>query len=112
MPGFGMTETCAGAIFSLDCPVYDSSRGYDVASVGKCMSSIQMCVQAVGEAGGLADSDELGDLEVRGEVVFNGYYGNPKSRPRSLIPKGGFALGITHSSICWKIFIYQAERKT
>ncbi|KAI1199561.1 acetyl-CoA synthetase-like protein [Nemania serpens] len=93
MPGFGMTETCAGAVFNLDCPAYDSGMGSDVASVGKCMPGIQMRVRAVGEAGGLANPDELGDLEVRGEVVFGGYYGNPEATAQVFDSKGWFRTG-------------------
>lgn len=72
-PGFGMTETCAGSIFNLSCPDYDITQGYASASLGKCMRGIEMRVM-VGSR--LATTDEIGDLEVRGDVVFNGYYRN------------------------------------
>lgn len=75
-PGFGMTETCAGAIFNLACPDYDAERGYAVACLGKCMKGIEMRV-VVGAS--LAVADEPGDLEVRGGVVFDGYYRNPRA---------------------------------
>ncbi|KAK7709061.1 putative secondary metabolism biosynthetic enzyme [Diaporthe eres] len=72
-PGFGMTETCAGAIFNLACPDYDAERGYAVASLGTCMKGIEMRVMS---GSSLATRGEPGDLEVRGEVVFGGYYRN------------------------------------
>lgn len=72
-PGFGMTETCAGAIFNLACPDYDSERGYAVASLGTCMKGIEMRVIS---GSSLAARGEPGDLEVRGDVVFGGYYRN------------------------------------
>jgi acyl-CoA synthetase (AMP-forming)/AMP-acid ligase II len=40
--GFGMTETCTGAIHNTHCPGYDLSCGYEVASLGKCMNGIEM----------------------------------------------------------------------
>ncbi|KAM5467370.1 putative NRPS-like protein biosynthetic cluster [Microsporum audouinii] len=75
-PGFGMTETCAGAIFNLACPSYDVECGYAVASLGKCMKGIEMRVVVDSR---LAAMNEPGDLEVRGDVVFGGYYRNPEA---------------------------------
>ncbi|EGD85645.2 hypothetical protein H113_06611 [Trichophyton rubrum MR1459] len=75
-PGFGMTETCAGAIFNLTCPSYDVERGYAIASLGKCMEGIEMRV-TIGSR--LAAIDECGDLEVRGDVVFSGYHRNAEA---------------------------------
>ncbi|KAK8087646.1 acetyl-CoA synthetase-like protein [Apiospora hydei] len=73
-PGFGMTETCAGAIFNLSCPRYDVEQGHSIASLGKCMKGIDMRIIA---NSGLATPGEIGDLEVSGDVVFEGYYRNP-----------------------------------
>ncbi|RYP50582.1 hypothetical protein DL768_003927 [Monosporascus sp. mg162] len=72
--GFGMTETCAGAIFNVNCPDYDVAQGHDIASVGKCMGGIEMRVTTPESLTGLAAPGESGDLEVRGRVVFEGYY--------------------------------------
>ena len=41
-PGFGMTETCAGSIYSKACPSYDVARGNPFASLGKPIPGIQM----------------------------------------------------------------------
>lgn len=38
--GFGMTETCAGAIYSLECPEADVKNGSSAASLGKCRTVI------------------------------------------------------------------------
>jgi hypothetical protein len=40
--GFGMTETCAGSIYSLECPEIDVKHGRFVASIGKCIPGIEM----------------------------------------------------------------------
>lgn len=75
-PGFGMTETCAGAIFNLSCPDYDLDCHHDSASLGKCMNGIEMRISL---DSGLASTNETGHLELRGDVVFDGYYRNPKA---------------------------------
>ncbi|KAH7384626.1 acyl-protein synthetase [Pyrenochaeta sp. MPI-SDFR-AT-0127] len=72
--GFGMTETCAGSIYNSNCPKYDLSRGYTVASLGKCINGMEMRI--ITPEGQLAAPEEPGDLEVRGRVVFKGYYRN------------------------------------
>lgn len=80
-PGFGMTETCAGSIFNLECPDYDIRNNLAMASVGKCMPGIEMRITLSGKETGSppqeAACDEIGHLEIRGAVVFGGYYRNP-----------------------------------
>lgn len=85
-PGFGMTETCAGAIYNVSCPQYDSQRGYTVASLGSCMRGIEMRVTPPG-------GNEPGDLEVRGEVVFDGYYNDEVSTGAAFTHDGWFRTG-------------------
>jgi acyl-CoA synthetase (AMP-forming)/AMP-acid ligase II/thioesterase domain-containing protein len=96
-PGFGMTETCAGAIFNLECPDYDVFNGYKSASVGKCMEGIKMRVTtSTGESlpsRTLAVPNQSGHLEVRGEVVFDGYYRNPYATKEAFTSDGWFRTG-------------------
>ncbi|KAJ8062108.1 hypothetical protein OCU04_008669 [Sclerotinia nivalis] len=95
--GYGMTETCAGAIFNLNCPDYDVANGYNLASVGKCMKGIEMRVTvSSGDTISyrkLAVPNQIGDLEIRGEVVFNGYYRNPEATEEAFISDGWFRTG-------------------
>ncbi|KAI0423405.1 acyl-protein synthetase [Xylaria sp. FL1042] len=93
IPGFGMTETCAGAIFNLECPEYDVRRGGIVASVGTCMDGIEMRITVPGENIQVANTNEVGDLEVRGSVVFRSYYRDPKSTTDAFTPDGWFRTG-------------------
>ncbi|KAI0173472.1 acetyl-CoA synthetase-like protein [Hypoxylon sp. FL1284] len=90
MTGFGMTETCAGAIFNVHCPSYDVAQGHTVASVGKCMMGIEMRVSTPANPGGLAAPGEPGDLEVRGPVVFRDYYRNPVATAQAFTSDGWF----------------------
>ncbi|KAK0621888.1 hypothetical protein B0T17DRAFT_642186 [Bombardia bombarda] len=91
--GFGMTETCAGAIFNLNCPDYDTQQELGVASLGKCMKGIEMRVTIRGEGIKLAATNQPGDLEVRGEVVFAGYYKNPGATKEAFTADGWFRTG-------------------
>jgi acyl-CoA synthetase (AMP-forming)/AMP-acid ligase II len=91
--GFGMTETCAGAIFNLNCPDYDIRRGRSVASLGKCIDGIEMRVTVPGHDMQLAAPDEPGHLEIRGDVVFDDYYRNPRATAEAFTPDGWFRTG-------------------
>lgn len=92
-PGFGMTETCAGAIFNLDCPNYDVSNRRTVCSLGKCMDGIEMRITVPGQEAQLAAPGQLGDLQVRGRVVFDGYYHNPEATAQAFTREGWFLTG-------------------
>lgn len=83
-PGFGMTETCAGCIYNIDCPAYDIKHSRALASLGRCMPGIEMRV-ADGSSG-----DKSGDLEVRGAVVFQKYYRNPAATADAFVSGNGW----------------------
>ncbi|PSN71813.1 acyl-protein synthetase [Corynespora cassiicola Philippines] len=102
--GFGMTETCAGSIFNLDCPNFDVKEKRAFASLGRCMKGIEMrvvCAKGRHEPNEgsekveerVATSDEIGELQVRGDVVFNGYYQNSRATMEAFAPGGWFRTG-------------------
>ena len=93
--GFGMTETCAGAIFNTQCPKYDLKQNYEFASLGSCMPGIEMRVTVADNNcwGRKAASNESGDLEVTGPVVFQGYFNNPSATAAAFTPDGWFKTG-------------------
>ncbi|GAP84749.1 putative AMP-binding & Acyl-protein [Rosellinia necatrix] len=95
VPGFGMTETCAGSIYNLDCPNADLHRDYTVASVGKCINGIEfrLTVNSESETIELAAPDEIGSLEVRGQIVFQGYYRQPEADRKFFTSDGWFRTG-------------------
>ena len=80
-PGFGMTETCAGSIYNLECPRYDVAHNLVSASLGQCMHGIEMRVTVAG------------DLEVRGDAVFGSYYRNPAATAEAFTSDGWFRTG-------------------
>ncbi|CAP61554.1 uncharacterized protein PODANS_4_1610 [Podospora anserina S mat+] len=99
-PGFGMTETCAGCIYSTSCPDYDLERGYPVASLGTCIRGMEMRVQVSWGSGPESDRqrrnalpNEPGDLEVRGTMVFGSYYRNPAATEQAFTEDGWFRTG-------------------
>ena len=92
IPGFGMTETCAGAIFNTNFPFYDARNGLEFASVGKCMPGIHMRVTRAGAATPVLP-DEPGELEVSGSVLFTRYYNNASATEDAFTADGWFKTG-------------------
>jgi acyl-CoA synthetase (AMP-forming)/AMP-acid ligase II len=91
-PGFGMTETCAGSIYNaIDCPAYDLARNAEFACLGDCIPGIhfRFCRQD----GSVAADDEVGELQVTGELVFKGYYRDACNSAKSFTQDGWFKTG-------------------
>ncbi|KAL1986900.1 hypothetical protein VTN96DRAFT_5317 [Rasamsonia emersonii] len=93
VPGFGMTETCAGCIHNRSCPEYDLDRQREFASVGQCVPGIEMRVSSFSGDGTLAQPDEPGNLEVRGPIVFARYYHNEAATSEAFTSDGWFKTG-------------------
>lgn len=91
LPGFGMTETCAGCIYSKDCPAYDVVSSLRQVSLGEPVAGVEMRV--VLEDGRKASQAHEGYLEVRGPVVTQGYYRNETATKLALSPDGWFRTG-------------------
>jgi acyl-CoA synthetase (AMP-forming)/AMP-acid ligase II/thioesterase domain-containing protein len=79
-PGFGMTETCAGSIYSKKCPDIDVQTGTEFTALGTCVPGIEMRVNE-------------GDLEVRGPIVFKGYFNNFEATRAAFTDDGWFRTG-------------------
>ncbi|KAF9869771.1 nonribosomal peptide synthetase [Colletotrichum karsti] len=92
-PGFGMTETCAGSIYSLSCPSYDLGRSVEFASLGSCIPGMRMRVMSISKPGEQAARGESGELQVSGPVVFDRYYNNEKATGESFTLDGWFITG-------------------
>ena len=93
VPGFGMTETCAGAIFSTRCPQYDIEHKLEFASVGTCMPGIEMRITNDSNENSSLVPGETGNLELKGEVVFKEYFNDPQSTAESFSSDGWFKTG-------------------
>lgn len=104
-PGFGMTETCAGMTFNLECPEYDQQQGLEFLSLGRCMPGTRMRVTRLNSPGSgsgsgsdgedvkLCQPGERGSLEISGPAVFRGYYNNHAATSESFTPDGWFRPG-------------------
>ncbi|QKX55382.1 uncharacterized protein TRUGW13939_02474 [Talaromyces rugulosus] len=90
-PGFGMTETCAGSIYNIDCPRSDLALDREFTSLGYCIPGMEMRVRNA--EGGNCGANDFGHLEVRGVNVFNEYYNNPTATQESFTPDGWFVTG-------------------
>ena len=90
-PGFGMTETCAGSIYSKKCPSYDVARNLEFNSLGTCIPGLNMRITT--EDGLAAGPNEAGSLELFGEVLFREYYNNPKATEEAFTSDGWFITG-------------------
>ena len=90
-PGFGMTETCAGSIYSRECPSYDLAHKLEFNSLGTCIPGLSMRIS--NEAGNIAAPNEAGSLELFGEVLFREYFNNPTATAEAFTPDGWFITG-------------------
>ncbi|KAM0793987.1 hypothetical protein BDR22DRAFT_877314 [Usnea florida] len=97
-PGFGMTETCAGAIFNRKCPDIDIEAGSAFAALGTCVPGIQMRVsQTSHQIFTSTDTDRSlstkGALEIRGPIVFERYFNNDEATRDAFTLDGWFKTG-------------------
>ena len=90
-PGFGMTETCAGAIVNRQCPAYDVQKEYEFTSLGTPIENLRMRI--IKENGDVAEPNEIGTLQISGPVVFRGYHNNPKATEDAFTSDGWFITG-------------------
>lgn len=90
-PGFGMTETCAGCIYSKKCPAYDIANNWEFTSLGSCIPGLKMRISR--EDGSVANANEIGNLELSGSVVFSEYYNNVSATSQAFTADGWFITG-------------------
>ena len=97
-PGFGMTETCAGAIFNRNCPSIDIEASNEFASLGTCVPGITMRVSPIAHTSAETTATKSsynaeGALEVRGPVVFERYFNNDEATRDAFSLDGWFKTG-------------------
>lgn len=89
VPAFGMTETCAGSIFSLDFPEKD--EGLEFASVGCPEQGLE--VRIVDDRNSVLPDGEAGEIQLRGPMVTQGYFNNPDATSSAFTTDGWFRTG-------------------
>ena len=90
-PGFGMTETCAGSIYNLECPAYDVASGTEFTSLGTSIPGLTLRITRDDQT--VAKPNEIGDLQVSGPVVFNEYFNNTEATAAAFTEDGWFITG-------------------
>ncbi|KAL9620175.1 MAG: hypothetical protein Q9160_005290 [Pyrenula sp. 1 TL-2023] len=90
-PGYGLTESCAGAVWGFECPSRDVSKGLKFASVGKPIPGCSLRVMT--EEGAGATVNEIGEVHLSGPMIFSKYYNNPKASEDAFTSDGWFKTG-------------------
>jgi acyl-CoA synthetase (AMP-forming)/AMP-acid ligase II/thioesterase domain-containing protein/acyl carrier protein len=88
-PAFGMTETCAGSIYSREFPEIDTHREF--ASLGMPIDGLQMRVAT--DHGEPQPAGEPGELQLHGPMIFNHYYNNEVATRAAFTADGWFRTG-------------------
>lgn len=88
-PAFGMTETCAGSIYSGEFPGCDATQEF--ASVGHPVAGLQMRV--ADEQGAAAPAGEVGELQLHGAMIFGRYYNDEVATRAAFTADGWFRTG-------------------
>lgn len=88
-PAFGMTETCAGSIYSREFP--DADDGEEFASLGTPVEQLELRV--IGEDQAPLPPGETGELLLRGPMIFTGYLNNDQATVDAFTDDGWFRSG-------------------
>lgn len=88
-PAFGMTETCAGSIYSTGFPAVD--EGKEFASLGTPVEGLRIRVADAQDRE--LPSGEVGELQLIGPIVTRGYYNNDQATRDAFTADGWFRSG-------------------
>jgi acyl-CoA synthetase (AMP-forming)/AMP-acid ligase II/thioesterase domain-containing protein len=88
-PAFGMTETCAGSVYSREFPGFDGDQPF--AALGWPVRGLSLRI--VDEHDRELPEGATGELQVRGPMVFGGYYENATATANAFTPDGWFKTG-------------------
>lgn len=90
-PELGLTETCGGALYNLNCPAYDVRNGKSWCSVGYPTNAVN--VRVVAEGGGAVEENETGHLELSGPAVFSKYFNDIAGTVAAFTSDGWYKTG-------------------
>ncbi|WP_326600246.1 non-ribosomal peptide synthetase [Streptomyces sp. NBC_01803] len=88
-PAFGMTETCAGSVYSRDFPGADV--GQEFANLGTAIKGMSMRV--ADDDGTALPTGEVGELQLKGPMITTGYHRNPEATGAAFTADGWFRSG-------------------
>ncbi|KAK8159613.1 putative non-ribosomal peptide synthase-like protein [Phyllosticta citrichinensis] len=88
---YGLSETCSAIFYNTQCPTYDVKRRYVFASVGKLLPQHQMRI--LDEDQKPVKHGSVGSLQLKGAMVFNGYFNNDSANAGCMTSDGWFDTG-------------------
>lgn len=88
-PAFGMTETCAGSVYSREFPKLDGD--YDFAALGLPIEGVSLRI--ADEHDHESRDGEPGELQLKGPAIFKGYHNNPEATMAAFTADGWFRSG-------------------
>ncbi|MEU9574440.1 non-ribosomal peptide synthetase [Streptomyces massasporeus] len=89
-PAFGMTETCAGSVYSRKA-FPDADRGAEFANLGTPVRDLRIRI-ADPEDRPLPEG-QVGELQLRGPMITPGYYNNERATREAFTADGWFRSG-------------------
>ncbi|WP_406200604.1 non-ribosomal peptide synthetase [Kitasatospora sp. NBC_01560] len=89
-PAFGMTETCAGSVYSRG-GFPQTDRGAEFANLGTPVAGLELRI--ADDADRPLPAGEVGELQLRGPVVTRGYYRDPRATADAFTADGWFRSG-------------------
>ncbi|MER6303399.1 non-ribosomal peptide synthetase [Kitasatospora sp. NPDC001539] len=88
-PAFGMTETCAGSIYSLGFPQADEGREF--ANLGTPVEGLR--IRVVDAEDRALPEGEVGELQLNGPMITRGYHNNEAATREAFTADGWFRSG-------------------
>ena len=89
--GYGLTEACAALMYDTLDPAYEERERHEFASIGKPIRGAMVRIRTDTEK--LAESYEVGSLEISGPVLFKGYFNDVTSSAKAFTDDGWFITG-------------------
>ncbi|MFE0106729.1 AMP-binding protein [Streptomyces sp. NPDC059009] len=89
-PAFGMTETCAGSVYSRKA-FPDADRGREFANLGTPVEGLRIRVADAGDRA--LPAGEVGELQLAGPMITPGYHNDPEATAAAFTDDGWFRSG-------------------
>ncbi|MGW7094156.1 AMP-binding protein [Streptomyces sp. NPDC054874] len=89
-PAFGMTETCAGSVYSR-AAFPEADRGSEFASLGTPVPGLRIRVTDADDRE--LPEGEVGELQLTGPMITRGYHNNPRANAEAFTADGWFRSG-------------------
>ncbi|GAA1889734.1 non-ribosomal peptide synthetase [Streptomyces durmitorensis] len=97
VPAFGMTETCAGSVFNREFATRDLETEFP--PLGRAVRGLHIRIVdgngtvLASTAAGRPTTGASGEVQLRGTMVTDGYFGNDRATAEAFTPDGWFRTG-------------------